>query len=216
MGGVRAQSRRGRQRVAVMVCWGVIGGAWAADPPGTPQSRAAVAACYDSAAQPPARRAAALERALQAAERAVAADEHDALGHFAVFCTLGERMQLDGVSLTALTGVRRLRREIDRTLELAPEFADALAGKGALLSDLPRLLGGDVAEGEQLLRRALAVDPDYLGPRLRLAELLLDQDRRDDARREAQTALTVALRKQSTDDVAAARKLLVRVGPPAP
>jgi tetratricopeptide (TPR) repeat protein len=216
MGSVRAQSRRGRQRLAALGFCGWCGLAFGADPAGTPQSRAAVAACNAGATQPPAARAAHFDRALAAAEAAVAADDRDALAHFAVFCALGERMHLDGASLAALAGVRRLRREIDRTLELAPDFADALAGKGALLTDLPRLLGGDVAAGEQLLRRALAIDPDFLGPRLRLAESLLDQGRRDEARREAEAALAVAERKRSSEDITAARQLLARVGPGAP
>src|SRR6185436_14039748 len=53
---------------------------------------------------------------------------------------------------------------------IAADDGDGLAGKGALLLNLPRLLGGDAAEGERLVRRALAIDPDYLGPRLTLVE----------------------------------------------
>jgi hypothetical protein len=113
-----------------------------------------------------------IARALATAEEAVAADERDALAHFAVFCASGEQARLSGVSLTSLFGARRMRREVDRTLALAPDFADALLGKGALLSELPRLLGGDPAEGERLVRRALAVDPDYFGARMRLARIL--------------------------------------------
>ena len=214
MGGVRAHRWRGRRSALAVVLALRAGCVGAADPPGTLQSRAAVAACQTASERPAGERGALLDRTLQDAEAAVAAADGDALAHFAIFCALGKRMQLAGVSMAALLGVRRLRREIDRTLELAPDFADALAGKGALLIELPRLLGGDAVAGERLLRRALEIDAAYLGPRLQLAESLLDHDRRDEARHEAQTALAVAERKQSAEDVVAARKLLDRLAPP--
>ena len=49
---------------------------------------------------------------------------------------------------------------------LAPDYPAALAAKGEMLVELPRLLGGDPREGERLLRRAVALDPD--DPRMRL------------------------------------------------
>ena len=217
MGGVRVQHWRGRPHVATiagwLLAWLSCGAVWAADPAGTPLSRAALAACDSVSQQPLPSRAALLDRTLKDAEQALASNEKDALAHFAVFCTLGERMQLDGVSLAAISNLRRLRREIDRTLELAPDFADALAGKGALLTDLPRVLGGDAAAGERVLRQALVVEPDYLSPRRRLAELLLGQGRRDEARHEAQALLVAAEHKQVAEDVSAARALLDRIGP---
>jgi Flp pilus assembly protein TadD len=124
----------------------------------------------------------------------------------------GEQARLSGVSLTSLFGARRMRREVDRTLALAPDFADALLGKGALLSELPRLLGGDPAEGERLVRRALAVDPDYFGARMRLARILAGQGRRAEARAEAGRALETAEREQDAEDAAEARRLLAELG----
>src|SRR5262249_59714082 len=134
-------------------------------------------------------------RGLTLAEQAVGADDADAKAHFAVFCNLGKEMKLRGVSLGSLTGVQRLRREIDRTLELAPEWPDALLAKGSFLSELPRLLGGDAKEAERLMRAALKLDPDYLEAHLRLARLLADGGRREEARSEAQRALELATHK---------------------
>jgi tetratricopeptide (TPR) repeat protein len=121
-------------------------------------------------------------------------------------------MERAGIGLAALSRLRRLRQEVDRTLELAPDFADAIYGKGALLLETPRLLGGDPMEGERLLRRALTVEPDYLSPRLRLAGVLLDRGDKAEARAEAERALAIAERKQSAEDVAEARKLLAKIG----
>jgi hypothetical protein len=57
------------------------------------------------------------------------------------------------------------------TLALAPNDAEALAAKGALLIRLPRWLGGDRREAELWLRRALAVDPANATARTYLDEI---------------------------------------------
>ena len=187
-----------------------------ADPPGTPLSRDAVAFCAAAEHAPAAEQAALLARALATADRAVAAHDDDALAHFAVFCSLGGRMQRAGLGVGALLDLRRLRREVDRTVELAPDFADALAGKGALLLDTPRLLGGDPAEGERLLRRALAVDPDYLGPRLDLVRALHARGATAAAAAAAGRALEIARRKGDPADVARIEALQRSLGGPGP
>src|SRR5262249_22109172 len=115
-----------------------------------------------------------LDRGLALAEAAVQADDADAKAHFAVFCNLGRRMQLEPLSWKSLSAVRRLRTEIDRTLELAPTSVDALTAKGAFLLELPPFLGRDAAEAERLLRRALAVDPQARYAR-RTLERLVDE-----------------------------------------
>ena len=98
-------------------------------------------------------------------------DPTSALAHFAAFCNRGKRLQINGFSFSALGEVRRLRQEIDRAIELAPDWPEALAGKGAMLVALPRLLGGDVEEGERLLRRALTLDPSNVEASIILREL---------------------------------------------
>jgi tetratricopeptide (TPR) repeat protein len=182
----------------------------AADPPGSPRANQALALCLADAATPAERRTN-LARGLALAEEAVAADEDDAKAHFAVFCNLGNDLKLRGVAVQSLLGVRRLRREIDRTLELAPDYADALAGKGELLLGLPRLLGGDAAEGERLLRAALRVDPDFVQARLGLARALAARGARDEARAEARRALALAERVSDPARATAARELLAQL-----
>lgn len=132
----------------------------AAVPPGTPASIAALRHCdaLDDVAED--ERDAAVARGLAMSEAAVAADGGDARAHFALVCHLGKRMERAGISLRQLTDLRRLKRELDVTLTLAPGDADALVAKGALLLKLPRLLGGDADEAEALLRQALVAEPD--------------------------------------------------------
>lgn len=66
-------------------------------------------------------------------EQAVALDDRSADAHFALFCNLGELMRIDGeLSITSVMGFRRMMKELDRTLELAPDHLDALSAKGGL------------------------------------------------------------------------------------
>lgn len=190
-------------RAALLVV--LVAGAGAADPPGTEASRAALAACERAGAVRGAARMAALRASLARAEEAIAADVGDALAHFAAFCALGKLLRETGLGLAAPARLWRLRREIDRTLALAPDFPDALTGKGVLLVRLPRLLGGDPAEGERLLRRALAIDPEYVRPRLELVTALRVRGAVDEARAEAARALAVAMDRERRDDAATAR-----------
>jgi tetratricopeptide (TPR) repeat protein len=183
----------------------------AADPPGSPRSNQALAICLQEAATPEERRAN-LKRGLALAEEAVAADERDAKAHFAVFCNLGNDLKLRGVAVSSLFAVRRLRREIDRTLELAPDFADALVGKGEFLLELPGVMGGDAEEAERLLRAAVKVDPDFIEAHLGLGRALAARGARDAARAEARLALAEAERVPDPAKVAAARKLLAQLG----
>jgi Tfp pilus assembly protein PilF len=87
-------------------------------------------------------------------------------------------------------------------------WSDALTAKGSLLLQLPRLLGGDAAEGERLLRAALARDPEMAAAHLELARGLARHGRRTEARTEAERAATLAERAHDTDLAERARKLL--------
>lgn len=66
---------------------------------------------------------------------------------FAVFCNLGKRLRLQmkqrGAGLFSMLG------EIDLALTLAPDYAVALAAKGEVLVEMPRLFGADPREGER-------------------------------------------------------------------
>ena len=207
--GIRSQPLKRAAAAAAVALLALARGARAADPPGSPRANQALAVCLADAATPAERRAN-LARGLALAEEAVAADERDPKAHFAVFCNLGNDLKLRGVGVQSLFGVRRLRREIDRTLELAPDYADALVGKGEFLCELPRLLGGDAAEGERLLRAALRVDPEFVEAHLGLARALAARGARDEARAEAQRALAAAERVPDPARATAARELLAQ------
>ena len=159
----------------------VPSGRAAAEPVGSATAKDSLVLCSHIDELPANDRGAALKHGLQLAEEAVAADNRDAKAHFALFCNLGMQMQIDGLGFSSWSTYRRLRRELDTTLALAPNDPDALAAKGAMLLHLPRLLGGDPDAAERLLRRALTIEPDNSAARRYLAELLAERGDNDAA-----------------------------------
>src|SRR5262245_20427879 len=155
-------------RAALVLCVTVVS-SHAAEPAGSPAAREAFALCHGVEQLPSDERMPTLERSLVRAEAAVAADSDDPLAHFAVFCALGKSLQLRGVGFGTLRDLRRAKAELETALALAPYFPDALAAKGAMLTQLPRVLGGDTEQGVRLLDYALSLDPSNAETRLLLA-----------------------------------------------
>lgn len=184
----------GRASAAVLLCVTLPSQVRASEPRGSEEARAALDLCYAAEHAPPETQIDLLERGLAHASAAVAADPDDALAHFAVFCNLGKRVRRDGVSFGTLGEVRRLMREIDLTLSLAPDYPAALSAKGEMLVALPRLLGGSMREGERLARRAVELAPEDVAARFALVEVLEARGLRDDAQAEAEAALALVER----------------------
>jgi len=136
----------------------------------------------------PARQREAYQAAVADAEQAVHLDEANAEAHYALFCSLGRLTERRG-PLGQMLGLPRLKRELDRTIELDPTHSEALAAKGEMLLRLPSLLGGDAAEAERYLRRSLVHDPTFWRARILLVQALLAQSRRDAAAAEARDIL---------------------------
>lgn len=176
----------------------------------SPAAREALALCEAADRVPPDQRATQLERGLARAEAAVAADPRDAAAHLAVFCNLGKRLRTRSGwgLLTAFHDLRRAREAVDAALALAPDYPGALAGKGQMLAELPRWLGGDRQEAVRLLRRAVEIEPDDARLHLMLATALRAIGRRDEARAHALVALGSLERDGSADDRETARTLV--------
>jgi tetratricopeptide (TPR) repeat protein len=185
----------------------VLGGSAAADT----KAEQAVALCAKVEGASIEERADLLKRGLARADEAVAENDTDPVAHYAVFCNLGRQMEFERVSASTITAVRRIRKEVDRALELKPDYAEALMGKGSLLCNMPRLIGGDAKEGERLLRKALELEPNNVDGHLQLAKALLGRGAKDEARAEAQKALALAQVKPHPPQVAEARKLLAKL-----
>ena len=128
-----------------------------------PATNEALTLCREADQVSVADRSTVLVRGLDRAEEAVRAYPRDPVAHFAVFCNLGKRLQMKqrGAGFFATLGeLGRVQKEIDVALALAPDYAAALAAKGEMLVELPRILGGDPQAGERLLRRAVTLDPE--------------------------------------------------------
>jgi tetratricopeptide (TPR) repeat protein len=142
---------------------------------------------------------------------AVAADDASADAHFALFCNMGELMRLDGESIASVFQLRGLMVELDRTLALNPDHPGALSAKGTLLVRLPRMLGGDVKQGEELLRKALVFDPTAVAARLALARTCDARGERAEALAYASRALQIARELGRADKVAEAQATLAEL-----
>ena len=126
-------------------------------------------------------------------EQAVALDDRSAEAHFALFCNLGELMRVDGeVNITSVMGFRRMTKELDRTLELAPDHLDALSAKGTFLLRLPSMLRDDREKGEKLLLYVLLKAPQSVNARLSLAKTYCADGRHSEALSLASEALDLA------------------------
>jgi len=145
-------------------------------------------------------------------EQAVALDDRSADAHFALFCNLGELMRVDGeVNVTSVMGFRRITKELDRTLELAPDHLDALSAKGTFLLRLPSLLGGDREKGEKLLRYVLLKAPQSVNARLSLALTYCADGRHNEAISLASEALDLAQAQKQDDFAPEAAKVLAQL-----
>jgi tetratricopeptide (TPR) repeat protein len=151
------------------------------------------------------------EKALALAEQAIAENDQNPKAHYAVFCSLGLQLEHASINTSTLSSLKRVRREIDRALELDPDYVDALMGKGALLVNTPRFFGGDVAGGEKLLRRAIALDPNHMEAHLQLAKSLAARGAKEEARVEAQKALELAESEKKAESAADARAVLAKL-----
>lgn len=185
----------------------------ARDDHGTPLAREAVELCMRAgSASADEERVKLIERGLATAEQAVQASESDPKAHFAVFCNLGRKLELEGAGLSSLKQIERLKSEIDRALALAPEFPDALAGKGAMLVRLPKLMGGDGEAGERLIRKAVELAPDNPAVRLELAKALAEKGDEEKALAEARGAIQLARLTQSSNELREASRLAADLG----
>ncbi|MGH7164395.1 MAG: tetratricopeptide repeat protein [Nitrospiraceae bacterium] len=145
------------------------------------------------------------------AERAVTLDERHAGAHFALFCSLGEQLRIDGENLTSVFGARKVMGALDRTLELDPNHLEALTCKGTLLVRLPALLGGDPQKGEEILQEVIKKDRKAVSARLTLARIYAERGDHEAAIRLAARAVKIAKANRYTELIPAAETTLAEL-----
>jgi len=152
-------------------------------------------------------RLAAYREGLELARRAVAADDTNADAHYAIFACDGRIQMIEGAVPNPLN-LLRVNRELDRTLELNPNHADALAARGGLYRQLPWMLGGNLDKAVEYLSRSLQLDPNSPTVLIELAQTYRDKGQPDRAVPILQEAVTVAERMKRDRPLAIARQLL--------
>jgi hypothetical protein len=148
-----------------------------------------------------------LEEGITIGEAAVAADGDDGRAHLALFCNIGRKLDLAGLSWRVFGELRRMQAEIDRAQELAPDDPDILVAKGEMLRRVPGPLGGNKEQGRMLLLRAVQLRPDHLAGRLYLARALAD-DGDPNARARVYEALAAAKKAGAVREQSEAQDLL--------
>jgi tetratricopeptide (TPR) repeat protein len=123
---------------------------------------------------------AAWEKGAEYGEQAIAANPKGKEGHFYYMANIGAAAQLQGM-LTAVWKFRKIKKELDRTLELDPAWPRALVAKGQYLTEMPGLLGGSREEAERLYKRAAELDPHCSVGLVFLADLQADKEQYDAA-----------------------------------
>lgn len=78
--------------------------------------------------------------------------------------------------------ISKIKKGLNKTLELDPNHAEALAMKGAILYSIPGLMGGDVKESERLIRESLIMEPHITSTKIFLAKNLYKQKHYDEAK----------------------------------
>jgi len=145
------------------------------------------------------------------AEQALKLDDRYPDAHYALFCSLGEQLRIDGENLSSIIGFREMMTALDRTLELKPDHLDAISSKGSFLVRLPRILGGDVERGEKMLRLVIEKEPKCINARLTLAKVLANRGDLPEAVHLTTVALQHAEKQNRQDFIPEARAILEKL-----
>lgn len=154
---------------------------------------------------------AAYREGVELAQQAIDADDNNADAHFAMFANQGRIMLYDGVIANPATLVRATR-ELNRTLEIDPDHADALAAKGGMYRQLPWVLGGSKQKASEYLARSVELDYEHAcGARIELAELYVDLGYPERSVPLLEKAVEVAKRDNKPEKLERAQALLVEL-----
>lgn len=151
------------------------------------------------------------ERGRALAEKAVKLDARLADAHFALFCSIGERMRANGEVLFSVFEYGEMMNALDKTLSINPNHLDALSSKGTILIEIPRLIGGDPEKGEVMLRQVIKEDPTAINARVVVARACAERGEKDEALMLAKTALDLAKEQKREDLIPEAQETFVKI-----
>ncbi|HEV2984603.1 MAG TPA: TRAP transporter TatT component family protein [Vicinamibacterales bacterium] len=125
----------------------------------------------------------ALERGVNAGERAIRLGSDRSEGHFWLAANMGRLAESFGL-IKAMKYRGRIKDELERVLMIDPAWqgGSADAALGQWYATVPRLFGGSRQRAEQHLRRALDRDANSTSALSFLGEMLASEGRTDEAR----------------------------------
>ncbi len=154
-----------------------------------------------------------LERGIDAGHKAVVIAPTRPEGHFWIAANMGALAESFGLT-QGLKYRGTIKSELQTVLQIDPAFMAGSADRalGRWYFKVPRLFGGSNKRAEEHLRASLKYDPNSTPSHYFLAEVLLDEHRKDDARAELQAVLDAPINPdwvpEDLDYKAKARTLL--------
>ncbi|HEY3884771.1 MAG TPA: TRAP transporter TatT component family protein [Vicinamibacterales bacterium] len=135
-------------------------------------------------------RKASLEAGIDAARAAIRIAPNKAEGHFWVAANMGGLAESFGLR-QGLKYRGEIKQELETVLKIDPAFQQGSADRalGRWYNEVPRLFGGSNKESEAHLRKALAYNPRSAATLYFLAETLVDEAKKDEARATLQQVL---------------------------
>jgi tetratricopeptide (TPR) repeat protein len=157
-----------------------------------------------------------LERGVEAARAAAASEPGKPEGPFWLAANMGALAESFGLR-AGLKYRKPIKEALETVLRLDPAFQNGSADRalGRWYARVPGLFGGSNKEAEAHLKKSLQYDPDSTISHFFLAELLLDEGRKSEARPELQKVIDAPFKAEwapEDDDYRArARALLATV-----
>jgi tetratricopeptide (TPR) repeat protein len=139
---------------------------------------------------PESSRKASLESGITAGRAAIAVAPNKPEGHFWVAANMGALAESFGLR-QGLKYRGEIRNELETVLRLDPAFQDGSADRalGRWYFKVPGLFGGSDRKSEEYLRRSLTYNPDSSSSLYFLAETLVSEGKKDEARATLQKLL---------------------------
>ncbi len=130
------------------------------------------------------------ENGIEAGRKAVAAQPNRPEGHFWLAANMGTLAESFGLR-QGLKYRKPVKDELETVLRLDPGFEQGSADRalGRWYFRVPGLFGGSYKQAENHLRASLTYNPNITASHFFLAELLLDDGRKDEARAELRKVL---------------------------
>jgi tetratricopeptide (TPR) repeat protein len=146
-------------------------------------------------------RKAMLESGIEAARVAVRVAPNKPEGHFWIGANMGSLAESFGVH-QGLKYRGEIKSELETVLRLDPAFQEGSADRalGRWYNKVPGLFGGSNKQSEAHLRKALTYDPQSTATLYFLAETLIDEGKKDEAKQSLQKVLDAPLDPEWTPE----------------